>query len=144
MALSAKRRLSLGFFSARELAVKFITLYTLSGALLSPQPHYDWGLRAVRSVLVVAGVLKRASPDEPEEQVLMRALRDFNTPKIPNWDIPIFMRLMADLFPTYIDTTPIQVDEDLKKKALECSVARGLAPHPQLIAKVIQFQEPGV
>jgi dynein heavy chain len=130
-----------GFFSARELAVKFITLYTLSGALLSPQPHYDWGLRAVRSVLVVAGVLKRASPDEPEEQVLMRALRDFNTPKIPNWDIPIFMRLMADLFPTYIDTTPIQVDEDLKKKALECAVARGLSPHPQLIAKVIQFQE---
>jgi dynein heavy chain len=71
----------------------------------------------------------------------MRALRDFNTPKIPAWDIPIFMRLMADLFPTYIDCTPIQVDEDLKKKAQECAIAAGLSPHPQLIAKVIQFQE---
>ena len=130
-----------GFFEARTLAVKFITLYTLSGALLSPQPHYDWGLRAVRSVLVVAGVLKRATPEQPEEQVLMRALRDFNTPKIPAWDIPIFMRLMADLFPAYIDITPIVVDEDLKKKAQECSVAAGLSPHPQLVAKVIQFQE---
>ena len=130
-----------GFFDARTLSIKFITLYTLSGALLSPQPHYDWALRAVRSVLVVAGVLKRASPDQEEEQVLMRALRDFNTPKIPAWDIPIFMRLMADLFPAYIDCTPIQVDEDLKKKAQECSVACGLSPHPQLVAKVIQFQE---
>jgi dynein heavy chain len=130
-----------GFFEARVLAVKFIELYTLSGALLSPQPHYDWGLRAVRSVLVVAGILKRASPEEPEEQVLMRALRDFNTPKIPAWDIPIFMRLMADLFPQYIDSTPIQVDEDLKKKAITCAIESGLSPHPQLIAKVIQFQE---
>ena len=130
-----------GFFEARQLAIKFITLYTLSGALLSPQPHYDWGLRAVRSVLVVAGILKRAAPEQAEEQVLMRALRDFNTPKIPAWDIPIFMRLMADLFPTYIDCTPIQVDEDLKKKAQDVALETGLSPHPQLIAKVIQFQE---
>ena len=130
-----------GFFEARQLSIKFITLYTLSGALLSPQPHYDWGLRAVRSVLVVAGVLKRAAPDEPEEQVLMRALRDFNTPKIPAWDIPIFMRLMADLFPTYIDSTPIQMDEDLLKKATDCAIEAGLSPHPQLVAKVVQFQE---
>ncbi|CAG14563.1 unnamed protein product, partial [Tetraodon nigroviridis] len=44
--------------------------------------HYDWGLRAIKSVLVVAGSLKREDRSRPEAQVLMRALRDFNLPQI--------------------------------------------------------------
>jgi len=36
-----------GFQTARTLSVKFNTLYELSSALLSKQPHYDWGLRSV-------------------------------------------------------------------------------------------------
>lgn len=47
-----------GFQEARILASKFITLYTLCKELLSKQDHYDWGLRAIKSVLVVAGSLK--------------------------------------------------------------------------------------
>lgn len=64
-----------------------------------PQDHYDWGLRAIKSVLVVAGSLKRGDPDRPEDQVLMRSLRDFNIPKIVTDDIPVFMGLIGDLFP---------------------------------------------
>lgn len=63
------------------------------------QDHYDWGLRAIKSVLVVAGSLKRGDPDRPEDQVLMRALRDFNIPKIVTDDMPVFMGLIGDLFP---------------------------------------------
>lgn len=47
-----------GFQEARILARKFITLYSLCKELLSNQDHYDWGLRAIKSVLVVAGSLK--------------------------------------------------------------------------------------
>lgn len=43
-------------------------------------------MRAVKSVLVVAGMLKRAAPGLPEDSLLMRALRDFNTPKIIHSD----------------------------------------------------------
>jgi len=50
-------------------------------------------------VLVVAGSLRRGDRDRPEDQVLIRALRDFNTPKIVTDDLPIFLGLIGDLFP---------------------------------------------
>ena len=58
-----------GFLNARILAKKFLTLYTLCKDLLSKQDHYDWGLRAIKSVLVVAGTLKRGDRGRPEDQV---------------------------------------------------------------------------
>jgi len=74
--------MSEGFTSAKELSKKFMTLYDLAKSLLSKQIHYDWGLRAVKSVLRQAGKLKREDPDIQEDPILMRALRDFNWPKI--------------------------------------------------------------
>ena len=71
-----------GFVKAKKLARKFVTLYKLCKSLLSDQDHYDWGLRAIKSVLVVAGTFKRAEPTIDEESLLFRALRDFNYPKI--------------------------------------------------------------
>ena len=59
-----------GFLEARLLARKFLTLYTLCKELLSKQDHYDWGLRAIKSVLVVAGALKRGDKGRPEDQVI--------------------------------------------------------------------------
>lgn len=48
---------------------------------------------------MVAGSLKRGDPGRPEDQVLMRALRDFNIPKIVMDDMPVFLGLIGDLFP---------------------------------------------
>ena len=58
-----------GFIDARILSRKFLSLYTLCKDLLSKQDHYDWGLRAIKSVLVVAGALKRGDKGRPEDQV---------------------------------------------------------------------------
>ena len=128
-----------GFQTARALSVKFNTLYELSSALLSKQPHYDWGLRAVKSVLRVAGGMKRANPDLDEGQVLMRALRDFNTPKIPNHDIPIFLRLINDLFMGL--SVDSKVDDILKSKIVKVAKSAGLQTDEMFVNKICNFQE---
>jgi len=128
-----------GFVRARPLSVKFVTLYKLSSELLSKQHHYDWGLRAIKSVLRVAGVLKRADPEFEEEAILMRALRDFNTPKIPSNDIPIFLRLITDLFPG-LDLPP-KGNAALAKVCAEVCKNTGLQPEEIFTGKVVQFEE---
>lgn len=79
-----------GFESSKNLARKMTQMYKLCSEQLSQQDHYDFGMRAVKSVLVMAGQLKRENPDLPEEVVLIRALRDSNLPKFLSDDAILF------------------------------------------------------
>ncbi|XP_021113286.1 dynein heavy chain 10, axonemal isoform X3 [Heterocephalus glaber] len=88
-----------GFLGAKSLAKKMTVLYKLAREQLSKQHHYDFGLRALKSVLVMAGELKRGSSELREDVVLMRALRDMNLPKLVFEDVPLFLGLISDLFP---------------------------------------------
>ncbi|PNF33091.1 Dynein heavy chain 10, axonemal [Cryptotermes secundus] len=88
-----------GFSQAKVLAKKITVLYKLTQEQLSKQNHYDFGLRTLKAVLVMAGELKRDSPDLPENVVLMRALRDMTLPKFVPEDVPLFLGLIRDLFP---------------------------------------------
>jgi len=115
--------MSEGFSTAKELSKKFMCLYDLSKSLLSKQMHYDWGLRAVKSVLRQAGGLKRAEPDVLEDILLMRGLRDFNIPKIVLDDQAIFKGLIDDLFPG-IKADP-QTDLELATMAEKCAIMLG-------------------
>ncbi|XP_017386889.1 dynein heavy chain 9, axonemal isoform X4 [Cebus imitator] len=128
-----------GFIEARSLARKFITLYQLCKELLSKQDHYDWGLRAIKSVLVVAGSLKRGDPDRPEDQVLMRSLRDFNIPKIVTDDMPIFMGLIADLFPAL--DVPRRRDPNFEALVRKAIVDLKLQAEDNFVLKVVQLEE---
>ncbi|ESL05658.1 dynein heavy chain [Trypanosoma rangeli SC58] len=119
-----------GFADARTLARKMVQLYKLSSEQLSKQDHYDFGMRAVKSILVLAGGLKRQHPMESEDMLLIRAMRDANVPKFLREDTILFMALIKDLFPTIkieesqYDLLKHYVKQEMEKESLQ--VVEGL------------------
>ncbi|KAF8569239.1 hypothetical protein P879_02503 [Paragonimus westermani] len=130
---------SQGFLTAKVLAKKMTTLYKLAREQLSKQNHYDFGLRALKSVLVMAGDLRRNAADLSEETVLMRALRDMNLPKFIFEDAPLFLAMIQDLFPGLECPRVRYADFN---DAVELSLAkRGYTPNDVQVDKVIQLYE---
>ena len=99
---------SQGFKTAEKLSGKIVSLFELCGDQLSNQPHYDFGLRALKNVLVSAGNLKRAESgmdpegkgdEELEQIILIRSVCNTVVPKLIAEDIPLLSKLLSGVFP---------------------------------------------
>ncbi|CAK9088100.1 Cytoplasmic dynein 2 heavy chain 1 (Dynein heavy chain isotype 1B) [Durusdinium trenchii] len=96
-----------GFQEAKDLGQKLVSLYALSKELLSPQLHYDWGLRAMKAVLNTGGKLlmahKRSNEGTPasetERELLIKAIRVNTLSKLTFVDAQAFLGLIGDVFP---------------------------------------------
>lgn len=139
-ALIAEIRLfSFGFLKAKPLSQKMVATFRLSSEQLSSQDHYDFGMRALNTVIASAGLLKREDPTLDEEVLLLRALRDSNLPKfLPN-DVILFDGIISDLFP---GTKIPDVDYGALIKQIEESCKHfSLQPTDVFLKKVIQLYE---
>jgi dynein heavy chain 1 len=135
---------SQGFKSAEKLAGKIVSLFELCNNQLSSQPHYDFGLRALKAVLNSAGSLKRSqtkAEDMPleifEQNILLRSLCDTVVPKLVAEDIPLLSNLLLGVFPG-AEIPKIRDEKLFEALKIECQ-RRFLLPTDKFIEKVMQL-----
>ncbi|NXN51379.1 DYH1 protein, partial [Rynchops niger] len=130
---------SFGFNEAKILAKKITTTFKLLSEQLSTQDHYDFGMRAVKTVISTAGNLKRENPTMNEELICLRAIRDANIPKFLQDDLKLFSGIVSDLFPK-IREKP--VDYGILEEAIRKSCIKGnLKDVDGFVTKCIQLYE---
>nr|XP_018672447.1 dynein heavy chain 6, axonemal-like [Ciona intestinalis] len=139
-----------GFKEAKLFSRKIVNLYDLASKQLSQQDHYDFGMRAIKSVLVMAGQKKQSyissvhMLDEEEiltqdRNILIHSLRNANLPRFLAEDAPLFNNIMSDLFP---GIAPSKMDNTALEKAIEQATTElGLELWPDQLQKAVQLKE---
>ena len=142
---------SQGYKTAERLSSKMVSLFELCASQLSSQSHYDFGLRALKSVLVNAGNLKRREDKEREktqkgldipietweQNILLRSVCNTLIPKLVSEDITLFNSLLKGVFPNCV-IEEVKEDE-LKNKIIELCNIRNLLPETKFIDKILQL-----
>ena len=106
-----------GFKHADIFAQKIVALFTLCKQSLSNQQHYDWGLRALKTILTVANQQiqlflnqGKSSTYEDEVEILIKSIRINVLSKLTFEDARNFNLLIEDVFPG-VRMTDISYDE---------------------------------
>jgi dynein heavy chain 1, cytosolic len=101
---------SQGIVTAEQLSGKVVDLFMLCESRMSKQRHYDFGLRALKTLLVSAGALKRQAFEGKgdlkgdvlilaEKNALIVGACNNVLPKLVAEDMPVFATILEEVFP---------------------------------------------
>ncbi len=130
---------AMGFSRARDLARRIVETYRLCSEQLSYQTHYEYGMRAVKTVIDAIARFKNSHPGHGEEEIVHRVMLDVNQAKFVASDLPAFKGIVDDLFAGVV---PVTVDRsDLREAAATKCKEFNLQPTDWFIDKVVQLYD---
>lgn len=132
-----------GFKHADVIGARMVELFNMAKRILSPQRHYEWGLRELKTVLLACGrLLKDNGPlrDEQQEMELsVRALRSNTMSKLNASDCERFDMLIDFVFAnTKIDFVR---NDELRIGIQQAFVTLNLQLNDRQLEKCLQLQE---
>ncbi|KAH8593491.1 cytoplasmic dynein-like protein 1 heavy chain 1 [Bisporella sp. PMI_857] len=140
---------SQGFTQAKTLSKQTVPFFDRCAVRLSKQAHYDFGLRALKSVLVSSGGLKRARltvtggnlgpEEEVEPQIIVQSVRETIAPKLIKSDVDILQSIEAESFPG-VKYVPASLDT-LKEAILDIAKERHLVVNDIWMTKILQLYQ---
>uniref|UniRef100_A0A287B324 Dynein axonemal heavy chain 14 n=1 Tax=Sus scrofa TaxID=9823 RepID=A0A287B324_PIG len=135
---------SVGFKSAKLLSGKLVNIYELASKQLSQQDHYDFSLRSLKTILVMAAKKKREfksnisdTSETDETLIIIEAMREASLPKFLPEDVPLFEKIIGDIF--YGATVP-KVNQIALEKVISVATQQlGFQQWPTQKERIIQF-----
>lgn len=132
-----------GFKHADVIGARMVELFKMAGKILSPQRHYEWGLRELKTVLLACGgLLKLEGPltqTHQEMELAVRALRSNTMSKLNSSDCERFDMLINYVFAD----TKIEIarNDDLRIAIQQAFVSLNLQLNERQLEKCLQLQE---
>ncbi|KAI1945117.1 dynein heavy chain [Ophidiomyces ophidiicola] len=140
---------SQGFKQAKVLSRQTVPFFDHCSARLTKQAHYDFGLRALKSVLVSSGGLKRLrlaksdgslGPDEVvEPQIIVQSVRETIAPKLIRQDVETMLQIQAEDFPS-VEYVPANF-EKLAEAIREIAAGKNFVATDTWISKILQLYQ---
>lgn len=138
---------SQGFNQAKQLSKQTVPFFDQCSGKLSKQAHYDFGLRALKSVLVSSGGLKRArlidgnlgAEEVVEPEIIVQSIRETIAPKLIKSDVDILTVIEKDCFPgvDYVPANLVELEGAIRTLAAE----RHLVVTDLWMTKVLQLYQ---
>ena len=130
---------SQGFSETKILSKKLASMVELCDGLLSSQPHYEFGLRSIMSILQSTGPLKKSQQDEDEHYLISRALLTVKYCELLPQDQTMFKEVLHHVF---LQCPPEPLPDDaLKKAIIEQCRTNELEDVPHFLSKVQQLYD---
>ena len=140
---------SQGFNQAKQLSKQTVPFFDRCAAKLSKQAHYDFGLRALKSVLVSSGGLKRARltetggdlgpEEEVEPQIIVQSIRETIAPKLIKDDVAIMRAIEEESFPG-VQYVPAAL-EKLQASIRSIAAEKNMVVNDTWMTKILQLYQ---
>ncbi|ETS83032.1 Dynein heavy chain [Pestalotiopsis fici W106-1] len=140
---------SQGFKQAKQLSKQVVPFFDQCKDKLEHESHYDFGLRALKSVLVSSGGLKRAritgsegdigAEEVVEPEIIVQSIRETVAPKLLQKDVAIMESVEASCFEgvQYVPGDLGKLEEAIRSLAK----ARNLVVGETWMTKIIQLYQ---